>query len=97
MVTIHKRHELGELHALILRACPACIKDPINGNYRRAEPAEEHIAVKSTGVIAYMLKVSNTAVHHWIRRNRLPGHRARELVSLGEGRVTLADFEKFLH
>lgn len=60
-----------------------------------AVPRNSH-GYKSLNHLAKMLKVSRWAVQKWVTNNRIPPKRAVQIVDLSEGRVSLADFSRFI-
>jgi predicted transcriptional regulator len=61
-----------------------------------AVPRNKH-GFKSINHLAKLLKVSRWSVQKWIVRRKLPPNRAVQIVDLAEGRVSLADFTRFVY
>lgn len=47
--------------------------------------------------LAKLLDMSRSGVWKWIKAKRIPPDRATRIVDLSEGRVTLADFSRFVY
>lgn len=52
---------------------------------------------KSITILAKALHVSASAVHRWIKRKKIPPKRAADVVTIADGRVTLANFSPFIY
>lgn len=61
-----------------------------------AVPVNEH-GYKSILHLSKLLGVSRWAVQKWIIRGKIPPGRAAQIVDLSEGRVSLADFSRFVY
>lgn len=61
-----------------------------------AVPVNEH-GYKSIRHLATMLGISRWSVQKWITRQKIPPGRAAQVVDLAEGRVSLADFSRFIY
>ncbi len=61
-----------------------------------AVPVNEH-GNKSIHGLAKLLGISAWSIHKWIVRGKIPPNRAAEVVDISEGRVTLADFTRFVY
>lgn len=61
---------------------------------RACPPIEE---TKSIANLAAQIGVSAAGVHKWIRKGVIPPKRAKEIVEISAGRVTLADFDPFVY
>lgn len=61
-----------------------------------AVPVNE-FGYKSIRHLAKMLGLSRWAVQKWIIQGRIPPGRAVQIVDLSEGRVSLADFSRFVY
>lgn len=61
-----------------------------------AVPANEH-GYKSILHLSKMLNLSRWAVQKWIINKKIPPQRAAQVVDLSEGRVSLADFSRFIY
>lgn len=61
-----------------------------------AVPRNKH-GFKSINHLAKLMSVSRWSVQKWIVKNKLPPNRAVQIVDLSEGRVSLADFTRFVY
>lgn len=61
-----------------------------------AVPENDH-GNKSLTHLAKLLKLSRWAVQKWIIKDEIPPNRAAQIVDLAEGRVSLADFSRFVY
>jgi hypothetical protein len=61
-----------------------------------AVPVNEH-GYKSIRHLAKLLKISPWSIQKWIIREKIPPNRAVEVVDIAEGRVSLADFSRFVY
>lgn len=52
---------------------------------------------KSITILSRKLKLSASAIHRWIKRNKIPPLRAKQVVDVSGGRVTLAQFSPFIY
>lgn len=52
---------------------------------------------KSINHLAKLLKVNRWSVQKWIINQRIPPQRAAQVVDLSEGRVSLADFSRYVY
>lgn len=68
------------LHSLLLKACPPEKEGP--GSIR--------------GTLAPALKVSYQYVYRWIEQNKLPPKFVKQLLEIGEGRVTQEELIEFV-
>lgn len=71
----NSRIDLGPLHKILLKACPAGKNSPGS--------------IKTT--LAPALGVSHQYVYRWIEEGRVPSKFAKPLVEVGAGRVTLEE------
>ena len=75
---------------------PADAPDPLQRLLLEAVPANDH-GRKTTNHLADLLGVRRWTVRKWIIGQKLPPHRALEVVALAEGRVTKEDFDPFVY
>ena len=61
-----------------------------------AVPTNAH-GYKSIAHLAKLLKISRWSVQKWITKQKIPPQRAVQVVDLSEGRVSLADFSRFVY
>lgn len=61
-----------------------------------AVPVNSH-GFKSISHLAKLLGLSRWAVQKWIVNEKIPPNRAVQVVDLAEGRVSLADFSRFVY
>lgn len=61
-----------------------------------AVPVNEH-GNKTILHLAKLLKVSKATIWRWIELERIPPDRAKKVVDLSEGRVSLDDFHRFVY
>lgn len=61
-----------------------------------AVPVNKH-GFKSILHLSQLLGVSRWSVQKWIIKNKIPPNRAAQVVDLAEGRVSLADFTRFVY
>lgn len=61
-----------------------------------AVPVNQH-GYKSISQLAKSLGVTRWAVQKWIVNKKIPPNRAMQVVDLAEGRVSLADFSRFVY
>lgn len=62
----------------------------------RAVPENQH-GNKTISHLASLLECTRATIFNWINDDKLPAHRAKQVVELSEGRVTLDDFHKFVY
>lgn len=95
MVQTRKVKDCGPLHGLLLRACPPSL--PMgDGTYKIVEPNTEG-AVQSIAALAAHLSMSAWGVQKWCKANRVPPVKARMIVDMNPGEVTLADFSPYIY
>lgn len=70
---------LGELHELLLRACPT-----------------DSRGKASIPMLAQHLGMSSWGVYKWIKAEKMEPGNAERVVEIGEGRVRIEDFHKFI-
>lgn len=73
--------EQTELHKLLLRLVP---------KERRDKP-------RVMFEIADMLGCTRATVYNWIKDDKLPAHRAKQIVDLSDGTITIAKLHKFVY
>lgn len=61
-----------------------------------AVPENEH-GNKTISHLAHLLKIKRWSIHKWIINQKIPPGRAVQVVDLSEGRVSLADFSRFIY
>ena len=61
-----------------------------------AVPVNQH-GFKSISHLAKLLGLSRWAIQKWIVSEKIPPNRAVQVVDLAEGRVSLADFSRFVY
>lgn len=83
--------ELGELHDLLLEACPPMKKGEKGALYPHPE------GVKSIAILAELLGMSAWGVHLWVKKGRIPYANAERVALLSEGRVSLEKFSPFIY
>lgn len=97
MIYHYQKKDLGPLHDLLLRSCPPAVLDHETGKYRLAStPDELEAAVKSVIALADLLGLTKESAYMWIRRNKVPGGRIRDIVALSGGEVSYTDFEPYM-
>ena len=62
----------------------------------RAVPENQH-GNKTISHLASLLECTRATIFNWINDDKLPAHRAKQVVELSEGRVILDDFHKFVY
>lgn len=62
----------------------------------RAVPENKH-GNKTISHLATMLECTRATIFNWINDEKLPALRAKQIVDLSEGHVTLDDFHKFVY
>lgn len=62
----------------------------------RAVPVNDH-GYKSILHLSKLLGISRWSVQKWIVNKKIPPGRAVQVVDLSEGRVSLADFSRFVY
>ena len=62
----------------------------------RAVPVNDH-GYKSILHLSKLLGISRWSVQKWIVNKKIPPGRAVQVVDLSEGRVSLADFSRFIY
>jgi len=85
--------DVGELHQLLLKACPPSVqvKDkwvPVKGNKK---------GIVSNTVLAGLLGLSRWSVHKWAKTKHITPKRAKQVVEISEGRVTLEELSKYFY
>lgn len=61
-----------------------------------AVPPNKH-GYKSIATLAKLLGISRWSINKWINSHKIPPGRAAQIVDLSEGRVSLADFSRFIY
>jgi hypothetical protein len=61
-----------------------------------AVPVNAH-GYKSILHLSKLLGVSRWSIQKWIMNEKIPPHRAVDVVDISEGRVSLADFSRFIY
>lgn len=52
---------------------------------------------KSINNLAKILGVNRWSIQKWIKRDRIPAGRAKALVAVSEGRITLDDLDRYVY
>lgn len=91
-----RAEDLGSLHRLLIRACPAHVRNTETGpDSPKYVPSA--IGDKSIAILAWLLGVRPWSIYKWIEKGGIPPKRASAVVDLAEGRATLADFSPFIY
>ena len=88
-----KLDDLGPMHALLLKACPACLKDENTGKYIRVD----NDGFKSTAILADLIGMSTWGIHLWIKRGRIPAKRAKQIADLNPQEVSIDEFSPYIY
>lgn len=68
---------------------------PLHDLLLRACPPDEN-REKSIYVLADRLGIRPYAIYKWIRNGRIPPNRAKEIVHIAEGEVSLSEFSPYI-
>ena len=85
----------GETHLPVFMS-PDDAPDELQRLLLLAVPVNEH-GHKSIASLAKLLGISRWSVNKWINSHKIPPGRAAQIVDLSEGRVSLADFSRFIY
>lgn len=75
---------------------PSAVQNDLHRLLLNAVPPDER-GQKTVVNLAKLMSVSRSSIWKWITNQKLPPHRATQLVDLSDGRITLADCARFVY
>lgn len=77
---------------------PASLKDceTLHDLLLFATPKNKH-GNKTIDHLAKLLKLTRWSVNKWIAKDKIPPERVPQIVNLAEGRVSIADFSRYVY
>lgn len=90
MPKVRKLKDLGPIHRLLLTACPPQLRDEKGKLYPHKD------GTQSIAILAELLGMSAWGVNLWIKRKRIPGARAKEIIALPGCQTDIEEFIPYI-